>query len=170
MADSEIAELCRLLWQKHQRALDLIYEHRPDRQAAIRDVLLGLIKETPGLLRDSAPKRFIRFVPQEWDVPTLQVGSGWTSSGRILLFEFDNAENYLTLHLVIGPGPEETRQQLLNMTLKQGHLFKQSPPTYNGKWTHIFERSFLTSADYEKSSPDELVKIIRQHWEAFLEH
>lgn len=170
VGDSEIAELCRLLWQKHRRALDIIYEHRPDRQAAIREVLLGLIKETPGLLRDSAPKRYIRFAPKEWDVPALLVGSGWTASGRIFLFQFDNAEESLSLNLLVGPGPQETRQQLLHMALKQGHLFKESPTTYSGKWTYVFGHSFLTSADYEKSNHDELVKIIGNHWEAFLAH
>lgn len=30
VGDSDIAELCRRIYQRHRRALDLIYEHRPD--------------------------------------------------------------------------------------------------------------------------------------------
>jgi len=35
VTDSETADLCRRIYQKHQRALDLIFEHRPDRLARI---------------------------------------------------------------------------------------------------------------------------------------
>ncbi len=35
VSEFDIAELCRRIYQKHRRALDLIYEHRPDQQASI---------------------------------------------------------------------------------------------------------------------------------------
>ena len=36
VSDSDIAELCRSIYQKHKQALDLIFEHRPDQQAQIK--------------------------------------------------------------------------------------------------------------------------------------
>ena len=39
MSDSEIAELCRQIYRRHQRALDLIFEHRPDLQKDLADKL-----------------------------------------------------------------------------------------------------------------------------------
>ena len=45
MDESQIAELCRRIYRKHQRALDLIYEYRPDLQEEIRHLLETLIKE-----------------------------------------------------------------------------------------------------------------------------
>ncbi|WP_245723138.1 PD-(D/E)XK nuclease family protein [Natribacillus halophilus] len=39
-------------------------------------------------------------------------GNGWTSSKRILLFEFQNKNNKLTLYLKIGPGDPALRQNL----------------------------------------------------------
>ena len=47
--DSRVAELCRQIYQKHKRALDLIYEHRPDVQAEIRNLLEVLIEGGPSL-------------------------------------------------------------------------------------------------------------------------
>ena len=37
VSDSEIEVLCQRIYQKHKRALDLILEHRPDRQAEISE-------------------------------------------------------------------------------------------------------------------------------------
>ncbi len=39
VSESDTAELCRQIYRKHKRALDLIYDHRPDRQAALREFL-----------------------------------------------------------------------------------------------------------------------------------
>ena len=90
MSDSEIAELCRRIYQKHRRALDLIFEHRPDRQAEIRDFVEQLIGETPRLILDRSSKTEIRFLPEEWDVPALRQGAGWRSTVRMLLFAVIN--------------------------------------------------------------------------------
>src|SRR5207248_7470258 len=118
VADSEIAELCTRIYRKHQRALDLIYEHRPDRQSDIRGILEDLVRQTPILVPDHSSKSYIRFAPGEWDVPTLLSGQRWTQSGRMLLFEFQqNTQTRLPLKLLIGPGPTGVRQELLNLAI-----------------------------------------------------
>ena len=76
VSDSEIADLCRRIYQRHQRALDLIFEHRPDQQAAIRDALAAMIQRTPGLLLDRTAKTMVNFLPVEWD----SLSSGTASS------------------------------------------------------------------------------------------
>ena len=52
VSESEIADLCRKIYRKHQRALDLIYEYRPDQQEAIRDIVVKLIESEPSLVLD----------------------------------------------------------------------------------------------------------------------
>ena len=47
LTESPIAQLCRDIYKKHKAALDLIYEHRPDQQAAVRELLEGLIARLP---------------------------------------------------------------------------------------------------------------------------
>ena len=47
MEDSEIAQLCRQIYQQHKEALDLIFEHRPDHEANIFDLLKTLVVNTP---------------------------------------------------------------------------------------------------------------------------
>ncbi len=172
VGESEIAELCRRIYQKHQRALDLIYEYRPDWQGIIRDVLERLITNTPGLVMDTSQKQYIRFAPVEWDVPTLLAGSGWTTSGRILLFVFYNFPDSLTLNLLIGPGPEEILTGLFALVDAKQPPFKPSkkPSKKVGKiWYQIYSQLFLQKASYGSTS-EELMQEITKRWERFVEH
>lgn len=174
VSESDIAELCHRIYQKHQRALDLIYEHRPDQQATIQTILENLIHKTADLALDDPDahlKRNIRFVVQEWkNAPKLEEeGKGWTPSHRILLFEFQNAVDSLMLRLYIGPGPKETRLRLFNMATQKKPLFQPAKALKN-KWNSIFQRSFLRSEDYEDAGDDELEAEIRKYWTAFLEN
>lgn len=167
VGESEIAELCRRIYQKHQRALDLIYEYRPDRQAEIREVLERLITNTPGLVPDESVKQYIRFAPEEWDVPTLRAGSGWTSSGRILLFVFNNVPDSLKLTLFIGPGPQDILTGLLALVDAKQPPFE--PRKKSGKlWYQIYSRTVLQKASYEGTS-EEITQEITKHWERFVQ-
>ncbi len=170
VSQSEIAELCQRLYRKHQRALDLIYEYRPDRQAEISDLLKSLIEQTPDLQLDHCSKGYIRFCLKTWDVSFLMTGKGWTRSGRILLFEFTNATDSLKLKLLIGPGPDETRQRLFDMARNKPSPFSATSKSLNVKWNTIFVRSFLASKSYEDTGIDELATEIRKHWVKFVEN
>jgi PD-(D/E)XK nuclease superfamily len=102
VSDSEISKLCVKIYKKHKQALDLIYEHRPDLQLELSEFLKSLIKEADdhGIELDLSGKSYIRFTYSNWDKDTPQLtGKGWTQSKRILLFEFNNAPNSLTLKL-----------------------------------------------------------------------
>ncbi|HEY7416671.1 MAG TPA: PD-(D/E)XK nuclease family protein [Ktedonobacteraceae bacterium] len=167
VAESEIAELCRRIYQKHKAALDLIYEHRPDQQAIIRDLLRSLITKTPGLVMDVSLKQYIRFAPQEWDVPTLRAGSGWTTSGRILLLQFNNYPDSLELILYIGPGPQEILTGLLALGDAKHPPFQPSKKA--GKlWYQIYSKPFLQKASYENTI-EEITQEITKHWERFVQ-
>ena len=109
MSESEIAELCRRIYRHHKQALDLIYEHRPDIQWDLAELIKGLIREagsSHGLVADHSSKGYLRFGVVEWDaIPAQLAGRGWTRSRRVLLFEFENAPDRLRLKFIIGPGP-----------------------------------------------------------------
>ncbi len=170
VSDSEIAELCRKIYRKHQRALDLIYEYRPDLQQAIREYLDALILATPGLELDHSSKSYIRFGIKAWDVPALLQGGGWTSSGRILLFEFNNWENKLTLYLIIGPGPVGVRQDLLNMAHIHKPPFRPAFKALGKSFNTIFQRQILAPNAYIDASMDDLRQEIKNKWGQFLDH
>lgn len=166
--DSEIAQLCRRIYRKHQKALDLIFEHRPDKQAEIRELLEKIVRETPGFIFDHCSKSYVRFLPESWDsIPQLKAGSGWTPTGRMLLFEFENLSNALTLRLHIGPGPDETRQKLFDMARNPQPPLKPASKTLNQQWNSIYSRSFLKARDYEDADDEQLEKEIQKRWVEF---
>jgi len=114
VSESEIAELCRRIYRKHKQALDLVFDHRPDQQATLWDFLETLIAASPELVADYSSKQYVRFGVKTWEPPVLPLGQGWTRSGRMLLFEFQNYPDSLKLKLIIGPGPDEVRKNSFN--------------------------------------------------------
>jgi hypothetical protein len=89
------------------------------------------------LVLDDSTKKYIRFADIELDKFAAQ-GSGhsWTSSKRVLLFEFHNLPNNLSLVLTIGTGNvESVRRQIYEMSLKNLQMFKKPSYKKNG---HLF--------------------------------
>jgi hypothetical protein len=169
VSESEIAQLCRRIYQKHKAAIDLIVEHRPDRHAEIREFLEGIIKATAGVVPDQSSKAYIRFCPAEWDqYAELKEGQGWTKSRRMLMFEFENYEDYLKLKLVIGPGPQATRQRLFDFAQKDGALLKPAFKALPSTWCTIYVRSFFRGKDLQDADGETIKKHIEKHWSEFV--
>ncbi len=169
VAESEMADLCHKLYRKHQRALDLIFEFRPDRQGQVRDILEKAIADAPGLLPDRSSKSYIRFVPEEWDTPRLREGQGRTQSGRILMFEFGNMPEGLRLRLTIGPGPEPTRRKLFERARSASPVLRPASRELGRSWSTIWVRTFLNRKDCEEGSLDDAEKKIGEVWGLFVE-
>lgn len=170
VSDSEIAELCRKIYRKHQRALDVIYEYRPDQLEEIHQLMESLIQANDQLSLDHCSKSYIRFAPIVWDTPLLLQGQGWTRSGRILLFEINNSVDRLGIYLIIGPGPEETRRRLFDLARNNRQVFSPAFNAIGKSYNTIFKRSILTQKSYEAASFADLEPEIRKKWNLFLEH
>ena len=150
MGESTIEELCQRVYSKHQRALDLIFEYRPDRQSEIRGILERLIRDDPDLELDDCSKGAVHFVPTSWASPHLQGGSGWTKSGRILLFQFKIGPDSLKLVLIIGPGDRTVRSRIFDAVAGARSTFSGASKKLYPMWTQIYKRDFLRSEDYEQ--------------------
>jgi hypothetical protein len=170
METSEVAELARRIYQKHQKALDLILEYRPDRQAEIRDILIKLISENPQLILDHSSKAWILFGLSRWDdVSPLRGGAGWTKSGRMLLFEIQNDPTRVSMRLTVGPGPDQTRASLFQIALMNKPPFKTSQGTLAKSWNMIYQRTFLTGAKLLEEDMENLSAHLRREWHQFVE-
>ena len=173
MPDREIQELCRRIYRKHQAALDLIYEHRPDRQAAISDALLEMIRADPDFTLDRSSKDFIRFLPKSWDRPELGGGKGWTRTGSMLLFEFFNSSrwnpNSLSLRLTLGPGDESVRRQIWDTATATKAGSPLTPDRRRGftKWAGLFWKEILSTADYDVLDLEAIQSRLQEAWSAF---
>ena len=167
MGDSEIARLCRQIYQKHQRVIDLIYEHRPEPSAAIRNLLVRLIRDADGLLfKHSFKNLYVFFCPQAWEVPSLSIGNDRDGFFR---FVFHNLPDELTLFLETSLGGEVTRRKLYEMALKHESLFESPVDPDTSKYPKLYHRTFLAPVFYEEATDSEREEEIRKHWTEFLE-
>ena len=167
MNDSEIAELCERIYRRHLRALDLIYEHRPDRAAIVTEMLLDMVKAEAAIELDRCTKNYVRFLPKSWDLAPLQVGKGWTPTGRMLLFEFRSDKRGIILQLYVGPGPDEIRQAVLDTAVKSPS-FNPSSKSVNTKWNGLFEARIVVSAsDLEELEEEALDARVSEFWRTF---
>jgi len=161
VGDSEIARLCQQIYYKHKRALDLIYEHRPDLQEEIKSVIEGLIEESSDFeFRTSSGKSKIKFGVRDWYVPALH----W-----MVWFEVWNYPDSLEIKLFVGPGDEDTRQRLFEIVRRNPEVFRGASKL-GSKWSNVFSRLWLKKEMYENSDQADREKEIRKHWIEFLEN
>ncbi|MBS1793568.1 MAG: PD-(D/E)XK nuclease family protein [Acidobacteria bacterium] len=166
VSESEIVELCRRIYKKHKQALDLIFEHRPNEQAAVIELVRSLIESDPALRLDRCAKTLIRFAPARWyEINEMSQGQGWTQSGQIMLFEV-YAEP-LKIVLWIGPGPVESRQKLMDMALNNNPPFRSQSKTLKQKWNSVFRKNLLSSKDSEDSHFEDLQERVEKAWRDF---
>lgn len=73
MKTSSEQELALEIYKKHRKALDLIYEYRPDAIQDLTDSLASRLKKHNsklGIVSLRVDKGILRFIPNEWDTPT----------------------------------------------------------------------------------------------------
>lgn len=168
VGESEIANLCQKIYRKHQKALDLIFEYKPDLQVQTRQYLEELIDKNPDLIKDHCSKASIKFLPKDWDVLSLRKGEGWVASNRMLLFEFYNGPEKIALRLYIGPGDKEIREKLYSVASANRKIFKASGKL-NPKWKSIYTHKFLTKNDLQEADFETIIEKIGKQWQKFLE-
>jgi hypothetical protein len=168
VGDSKIADLCRRIYRKHKQAIDLILEYRPDLQVEIQAFLKDLIEGEERFVPDESTKAYIRFAPRHWDELNLRVSEGWTSTRRILLFEFQNTRDSLKLKLIFGPGDRQVREALFQMAGKNQPLLHTTTKSLSQKWNEIYNCEFLSSQSYDQATQEGFSAEIEKHWKQFL--
>ncbi|MFC2067207.1 PD-(D/E)XK nuclease family protein [Chloroflexota bacterium] len=174
VGNSEIEKICGEIYRKHSKALDLIFKQRPDIELQISEYIQDKIKETPSITLDSAGKTLIRFTTDILDKRIDRVGEGWSRTKRIFLYEFSNYNNDLSLRLIIGPGPQEYREQLFNVCRKAPNIFNLVERKRGIKWNTVYQKKFLERKDFadisleESSEHIDIVAKISKKWDEFV--
>ena len=143
-----IDELALQIYNKHQTAIDLINNAIPVlRDRALDTIHKSVQKYAPSLRRDFSNGNYLRFYSSELDeIPELKQGSGWTDSGRILLFEVRYHQARFVL--LIGPGPQETRKRLYELAQKEGGVpgvSMRRTQKLSAKWHAIYSKRLFSS-------------------------
>ena len=167
MPKSEIEEICKKIYQKHQQALDLIFQYKPDTESEVSEIIQDIIKSHGELILDSAGKTVIRFTTKHLDDLIPKKGEGWGTGNRILMFEFDNYDKKLVLRLYIGPGDNALRNKLHNIAKENTKLFNKSDRKLGSKWLAIYQKEYLKTSDYEESDVVDLKEDLSKKINSF---
>jgi hypothetical protein len=175
VTEDDIPKLCRKIYKAHKDAIDLIIQHRPDKQMDMRGILIDLIKGSPaetGLdLEENRSKNYINFAILEWDKnPLQQTCNEWTKSRRMVLFEFRNSPDDLSLRLILGPGDQATRDALFNTACSKKNIFNKASGNLRKKWNQIYAKTFLKKTDLESDDMENLEIKVQKRWGEFVEN
>jgi hypothetical protein len=170
VGNSEVERICQQIYKKHQKALDIIFQYKPDLDLEVSEYIQEILKNTPEIIIDTAGKTVIRFTTKTLDSLIDRVGDGWTASKRMFLFEFQNYGKKLVVKLYIGPGLQEYRQRLLDHCKKDETLFKLAQrPSFGTKWHSVYQKNFLKPSDYEEATIEDLKIKLDEKWNEFLQ-
>lgn len=170
VGESEIEKICKQIYKKHQQALDLIFQHKPDMQKTISEYLKSLISKSDETIFDSSGKTYISFTTPTLEKLVDKISEGWTKSKRILLFDFENRDTRLVLRLYVGPGNIDYRERLLRFfkeDKQKTKLFKLALRTFGKKWHRVYQKEFLRKQDYDDATIDELKEKIDKKFTDF---
>jgi len=166
----EIERICRDIYKKHKTALDIIFQYKPDIEYDVSQMIQEAIKIQGDLILESAGKTTIKFTSKELDRLIPKSGVGWTNSGRMLMFEFNNYEKRLALRLIIGPGPLDIRNKLHEIAKKNTTLFNRGGMQLGQKWLTIDQNIYLNKNDYEDANVEDLKEKINKKFTIFLQN
>lgn len=173
MTENEIAKLSRKIYQRHKKALDLIFEHRPDELTETNTYIVEVLKNylTVDEEFDHCSKAYVRFAVKRWDAVDGQLsGSGqWTKTDRVILFEVVNSPAEIAVKLIVGPGDRAFREKVYSVSGEKPKLFKARSKSLYEKWTQIYKRKLVTKAQMGLDL-ESVKNLIQQELEKFYYH
>ncbi|MFA9397435.1 MAG: PD-(D/E)XK nuclease family protein [Clostridiaceae bacterium] len=151
VGDSELEKICREIYYKHQKALDLIFEYKPDIYFEISEFIGETLEKYPNIIKDNSTKTYIRFITEDLDKIIEKKGKGWTASNRILLYEVQNVNEKVVLKLMIGPGEDKIRSKIFDIASQNKSLFKGQIGKLTTQYTQILAKELLPKNHINKS-------------------
>lgn len=170
VSDAELDELCRQIYQKHKRALDLIVARIPDKQAIIHQALLKMVVETPGIRLRWHGRTGISFHPEEWDVPALQYAGGKDAPALIFQFYIYNTTDYVKMWLEIRKASEERRKPLFEMGIKYGKPFTSRSRRIGKNWNAVYSRYLVTRKQMPQLETTDVVAKAYEQFSIFVQN
>lgn len=173
VGDNELEKICKDIYYKHQKALDLIFQYKPDIYTEIASALEKIVDSNPKVIKDTVgSKMYLRFITKAIDELIEKKGEGWVSSHRILLYEFATKNDKIVLKLYIGPGDEAIRRKIFRIAQNDSNKLKAISKELNPKWNQIYAKEILPKNYLEKydSNIEDIRKELKNKIFGFFEH
>ena len=132
------------------RALDLIFEHRPDRATEVAHAIQDYIKSQDDLIplysAKYNPKSYIRFLPQGMDVLPCE-GTEFASK-RVLYWLLDNKNGKVRFKLELGQGSPQIREQVYEKAKSLPGIFGPAKRKLSPEFHTLFSEDWITQKEY----------------------
>jgi hypothetical protein len=139
----------------------------PNQRAAVRERLKEIIEADDALILDDCTEAFVRFIPKALDLPYFNGGNGWTSTKRLLLFEFRITPKSVVLFIIMGPGDPQRRKHIHEFALAD-KAFQVEQKFYD-KYQSLYKKPFVDELD-GGIDQEQLIHTIESKWQEFVEN
>ncbi|MBK1877968.1 PD-(D/E)XK nuclease family protein [Pelagicoccus mobilis] len=166
MNDSEVARIAQKIYQQHKRALDVIFEHRPDNLKLVSDELQRLLRENAselGIIPTASSRSYLRFVPSSWDVPQNTNGTAWGNCERTVLFEINLRGKSPYLLVIAGDAPKSWVEPIWEKTAKPPFNPGRRKKVMPKRWVtlHVHTKRLKLSEESLESTQDAVERIYK---------
>ncbi len=155
MPDTSVSLLARQIYLEHREAVELLVANRPDWVVETKRMLKEAVAQRPEFRLDVESAKMVRFRSIDWDqYESTQMGSGWTNSNTLFLFEFQfSADGLPRLHLSLSPesaANSRLRSELFEAIRQHPKLFRPRSTALSENWTmlHVDEEHVLDEDDH----------------------
>lgn len=164
--ESDIQEICRQIYKRHRDAIELILSSVPTASNRPIGLLEDVLRSDPDIIMDESTKRVLRFTTQQLDwIP--RRANGFTSSGRILLFQVGAGEDELELTLYIVKGDPDTRKALYDACQGDSKVFNKAHHKLSPVWFCLHKSSIATLDEIEEASNADATDLLKERLDAF---
>lgn len=169
VGDERLAQICAEIYAKHQKALDLIFENRPDKASDVADIIKAWAKEKTELgeievVLDKCSKSYVRFktkLMSELLPDDEEENSGWNTKNHYFyeIRNIDGKEFFIQLSLSSKNISDEQR----DMCNRINEYFPARQQKENWQWRTPF--STKHSKVDEELSEDKIIEQLDKRLE-----
>lgn len=157
--ETELQKLCREIYTRHRRAIDILIENIPDSFQLRADIIKQILNENPNVELRKSNNSYIRFTTPLILEKVGAMGTGdWTAEKDLLLFEIvNNRHGNSRFILSIGPAADPAKREVLYRFLSS-KLKNRSQDT--GTFSRVYSKPF--TIDDNKDQEEQLKKKINE--------
>jgi hypothetical protein len=158
MTNSPVEELALKIYKAHKRALDRIFEYRPDTVALLTDAVVARMKVESSSLQIvhvGQTKGAIYFLPTLWEAPNNKRPGGATAIFCEINFYYMDR---VVLKAIAGPTEQGWRRQLFELSKTRKFKNTQAKKSLPDQWFQFFGimNKSLKLAEAEPGSVDDV--------------
>ena len=162
MEDKELIEICNKIYNKHKKALDLIFEYRIDPSQAssiVRDILQEMADEGKIIYDNAKTRTYVRFYTKAMNqlLPNLVEHKGAWGNEHCYAYEFRmmNGKFRLSCVLTTKNLPDTTRETVRKIV----HIEKPSKEKLDFQWLSLHSKTHNIPDDCDDN--DKIVATVK---------